>query len=126
MLDGIRVLVVDDDDDARDLLATFLSLEGAQVQTAESADKALAVFRTRPPDVLLSDISMPGKDGYALIREIRDQEGKGGRVTPAIAITAFGKEHGAEGALRAGFSAYLGKPLDLDELCRSILELGRG
>ncbi len=116
MLEGIRILVVDDDADTRDVLATFLDYEGAQVATADSVDRALTIFGSAPPDVLVSDISMPGKDGYDLIWEIRQHE-QPSRVTPAIALTAFGREHDA---LRAGFSAYLRKPVDLDELCHLI------
>ncbi len=120
MLEGIRILVVDDDADTRDVLATFLDYEGAQVATADSVDRALTIFGSAPPDVLVSDISMPGKDGYDLIREIRQHEQPSRGLTPAIALTAFGGEHGPERALRAGFSAYLRKPVDLDELCRLI------
>jgi CheY-like chemotaxis protein len=119
------VLVVDDEADARQLIATVLAEAGAQVQTARSAAEAYATFRRFHPDVLISDIGMPGEDGYSLIRRIRALPGpEGGRV-PALALTAFAREEDRARSLAAGFTGHIRKPVELGKLAGAIAELAR-
>jgi PAS domain S-box-containing protein len=114
-LDGLRVLVVDDEDDARALLAEVLRRRGAEVVTAASAEHALQVLTVGPPDVLVSDISMPGEDGYSLIRKVRALT-KDQRFIPAVAVTAYARREDRTRAMLAGFQAHIAKPLDPGEL----------
>jgi len=119
-LSGVGVLVVDDENDARDWLVRVLADAGAQVRAARSAAEALDAFDRAPPDVLLSDIGMPEVDGYALIRRIRAlPEGQGGR-TPAVALTAFARADDRQRALNAGYQLHIGKPVDQDELIAAV------
>lgn len=119
------MLVVDDDADARHLLRTVLVYHGAIVATAGTVDAALRAIRRVKPDVLVCDISMPGKDGYALLRAVRALP-EPLSTLPAIALTAFRHEHPAEQTARAGFQAHLTKPVDLQRLCEAVERLGRG
>jgi CheY-like chemotaxis protein len=122
---GVHVLVVDDDDDARDLLVTVLRYAGALVTSAASAWEALGVLQRVTPDVLLTDIAMPGEDGYWLIRELRKlPPAQGGRI-PAVALTAHGQSHGPDRTLGAGFELHLRKPIDPWELTRAIASVVR-
>ena len=122
-LEGVRVLVVDDEADARDLLGVILRRRGAAVDLAASVPEALeALARTRP-DVLVSDISMPDADGYALIREIRGREAHGDGPTPAIALTAYARDRDRERAIASGFQLHLAKPVEPDELILAVAEL---
>jgi len=114
-LEGLRVLVVEDEPDAREFFASVLEKGGAEVLTAATADEALRLLRGRRPDVLVSDIGMPGEDGYALIRKVR-QFGDGSRDIPAVALTAYARESDKEKAIGAGFQAHLTKPVEPDEL----------
>lgn len=116
ILSGLRVLVVDDDPDTRVLFAFALEAEGAQVFTAASTAKALAVFEQMNPDVLVSDIKLPDEDDYTLLQMIKALEAKSGKQTPAVAVTACCTENDRLQALSAGFQVYLLKPTDLDEL----------
>lgn len=110
-LDGVRVLLVDDDGDTRELLRIVLQRYGAEVDDAASADEALERLCRRVPDVLISDISMPGQDGYSLIRKLRAlPEAAGGRV-PALALTALARQDDMERALQEGFQMHLTKPI---------------
>ena len=119
-LSGVGVLVVDDENDARDWLVRVLADAGAEVRAARSAAEALDAFDQMPPDVLLSDIGMPEVDGYALIRRIRAlPEGQGGR-TPAVALTAFARADDRQRALNAGYQLHIGKPVDEDELIAAV------
>jgi CheY-like chemotaxis protein len=110
-LKGCRALVVDDEEDARELIATILTRAGANVQTASSVREALQHLDATPPDVLLADIGMPGADGYALIREVRRREAQTGHRLPAAAITAYAGSQDRERALAAGFDRYVPKPI---------------
>ncbi len=115
-LSGIRILVVDDDPDARTLLQQTLLRCSAEVVCAASADEAVVLLKSSKPDVLLSDIGMPDKDGYDLIAEIRKLPAdQGGRI-PAAAITAFARSEDRTRALLAGFQIHLSKPFDPSEL----------
>ncbi len=118
-LAGIRILAVDDDADARDLLPTVLGSFGAEVVVVESAELALDRLRVESFDMLLADIAMPGTDGYALIEAVRLLPGKAGRV-PAIALTAFSREEERARALAAGYQAHLSKPVLPDQLAAAI------
>lgn len=121
---GVRVLVVDDDADARELAATLLSLHGAAVVTAASSAEARTLLRTRPFEVLVSDIWMPGEDGYALIRCVREEERKRGRTrTPALALTALALTTDRERAIEAGFDRYMAKPVEAGLLVKLIAAL---
>jgi signal transduction histidine kinase len=122
-LDGLRLLVVDDDEDVRELLQRILSDHGATVCTASSADEALAVLTDLSPDVLLSDVGMPDVSGYSLIRRIRSLPAdRGGRI-PAIALTAYARPEDGERAFSAGFQAHIAKPIDVDRLTTVVANL---
>jgi signal transduction histidine kinase/ActR/RegA family two-component response regulator len=125
-LDGISVLVVDDHDDAREMLAAALAKYGAHTTVAASAEEALAALHASPPDVLVSDIGMPGADGYELLRLARLAWREGGSPEiPAIALTAYAREVERTRALDAGFELHLSKPIEPHKLARSVLALTR-
>jgi len=123
LLQGLRILVVDDDEDARTLLHTVLEYAGAEVVSAASARGALAGLGQRRPDVIICDLVMPGDDGYALIRAMRTRASV--RSVPMIALTAYTFANSADEVLSAGFNAYLKKPVEPWELCRTVARLGR-
>ncbi|HET9316665.1 MAG TPA: response regulator [Vicinamibacteria bacterium] len=120
VLTGLRVLVVDDDTDTRELFAAVLTTGGASVSTASSASEALALLAGRPVDVVLSDIAMPGGDGYWLVRQIRALPDAPVNAVPVVAVTAFGRDHSRSRALAAGFADHLQKPADPTLLCRAV------
>jgi PAS domain S-box-containing protein len=122
-LEGVSVLVVDDDPDTLEVVKQLLEQAGASVQVAGSAAEALATLRRVRPDVLLSDIGMPGQDGYELIRQIRalDQE-EGGR-TPAAALSAFAHPDHLHQAYAAGYQLFLAKPIEPAELTAAVARL---
>lgn len=115
-LDGLRVLVVDDELDARELIATVLGQCGAEVKAVASAIEALAVLEQFQPQVLVSDIGMPGEDGYTLIRKLRALEAEQGGQIPAVALTAYARAEDRTQALLAGFQLHVPKPVDPAEL----------
>ena len=121
-LDDLRILIVDDQADERDLLSTVLTARGAQVATADSVDAAMALIQRSPPDVLVTDIAMPGQDGYALLRRVRALPDVG-RDMPAIAVTAHARTEDRSRALTAGFQAYLSKPIEHARLVRTLKDL---
>jgi PAS domain S-box-containing protein len=123
ILYGLRVLVVEDEADARELLVTILEQNGAQVRAAASAGQALNLLFQSNADVLVSDIGMPNIDGYTLIRRIRQLEASHGRDIPAIALTAYAGERERIAALEAGFQVHLPKPFDSDELVEVVAKL---
>jgi PAS domain S-box-containing protein len=111
-----RVLVVDDNADAREVMRLVLECRGAEVTTVASTEEALRTLKQRSFNVLLCDIGMPGQDGYALIRAIRDlPAGEGGDV-PAVAVTAYAGSRERDAALNAGYNWYLAKPFELDQV----------
>jgi CheY-like chemotaxis protein len=115
-LDGIRVLVVDDTRNVREVVTDILTHDGAAVTAVGSAEEALAALQRERPDVLLSDLAMPGKGGYWLIGQVRALSPERGGVTPAAALTAYtGPEHRAS-VLRAGFQLHVEKPIGLNAL----------
>jgi signal transduction histidine kinase len=114
-LAGVSVLVVEDNDDSRKLLQTILTRSGAAVEVAESAETALRILAGEWPDIVISDIEMPGEDGYSLIRKIRLLEPPSQRV-PAIALTAYTRSVDRVRALAAGFQTHMSKPVEPAEL----------
>jgi len=126
-LAGIRVLVVDDDDDALQLIATLLTRKGASVVTATSAPEALRLRRDVGPDVLLSDLSMPDRDGFWLIERIRAEERRrnNGAHLPAAAVTALTLASDTSKALTAGFDVHVPKPVDPDRFVDLVARLAQ-
>jgi CheY-like chemotaxis protein/nitrogen-specific signal transduction histidine kinase len=119
-LAGLKVLVVDDQSDARDLIKRVLEDCAAEVMTAGTADEALALVEARRPDVLVSDIGMPDADGFELLKRVRALgPDRGGRV-PAIALTAFARSEDRTRTLRAGFLVHVSKPVDPSELIATV------
>jgi CheY-like chemotaxis protein len=119
-LDGLRVLVVDDEADAREVMAQTLETYGASVELAESAHEALEILEHLRVDVLLADIAMPDEDGFSLIRNVRASSVPGVSTIPAAAVTAFTREEHRQHALTAGFQLHLGKPFQPAELVRAV------
>ena len=119
-LTGLRVLVVDDEADARELLRRLLTEQGCNMAVASSAEEALTMLAARPYDVLLSDIGMPGTDGYDLIRRVRAQSGA---QPKAIAVTAFARPEDRDRALAAGFDGHLAKPVNPMRLQQMLQQL---
>jgi CheY-like chemotaxis protein len=111
-LEGIAVLVVDDEEDAREAMAVLLGQAGARVISAPGALEALDVLDRERPDVLLSDIAMPGEDGYALIRRVRARPAESGGRIPAAALTAYATLEDRAKAIRAGYDEHIPKPVD--------------
>jgi PAS domain S-box-containing protein len=115
-LDGLRVLAIDDDADALNLVAAILGRAGATVDLCSTAAQGFEMLVAKPPDVLISDIEMPGEDGYSLIRRVRALDPAEGGRTPAIALTAYGRREDRLLAIAAGFSMHVPKPVDPAEL----------
>ena len=124
-LAGIRVLVVEDHDDAREFIAVALERCDAAVTTATSVESALAAFERVSPDVVVSDLGMPGEDGYALIRRLRElPPERGGRVR-TVALTAYARLEDRDSALAAGYDRHLAKPIDPIDLAIAVAELAQ-
>lgn len=115
-LDNVRVLVVDNESDAREILNLMLTQRGAKVTTATSTREALEVLQEWKPDVLISDIGMPGEDGYSLIRKVRALEPERGGRIPAVALTGYAGPEERVRLLSAGYQIHVTKPVELDEL----------
>ena len=124
-LDGLRVLVVDDEPDTREMLRAGLVHCGAEVSVAGSAEEALSEMGNSPPDVLISDIGMPDEDGYALIRKVRGLPAARGGNVPAIALTAYARTEDRLQALRAGYHMHVTKPVELTELAAVVSSLAK-
>lgn len=122
-LKKVRVMIVDDEEDARDLLATVLRSAGADVVTAASAAEALTLVERHRPDVFIADLEMPGEDGYSLIRKIRHLPGMDGVEMPAIALTAYAAQEDRLRALGAGFQIHVAKPARPRELIEVVAGL---
>ncbi|HEY3499840.1 MAG TPA: PAS domain S-box protein [Polyangiaceae bacterium] len=119
----LKILVVDDDEDARAATGAALTERGAMIEQAATAEQAFGAFRSFRPDVLVSDIGMPGEDGYSLIGRIRALPVREGGTTPAIALTAFVRAGDAAKATAAGYTKHVGKPVDHEVLSSLIAEL---
>lgn len=122
-LNGLKVLVVDDEPDAREVLSTGLGQCGAEVATASSTREALEALAGAKFDALISDIGMPGEDGYELIRRVRELPPEAGGRTPAVALTAYARTEDRLRAMRAGFEMHVSKPVELTELVVIIANL---
>jgi signal transduction histidine kinase/ActR/RegA family two-component response regulator len=122
---GLSVLVVDDDEDSRDVVSAYLEAHDAMVQTVASAAEAFEFLQREPVDVLLADVAMPGEDGYSLIRKLRAFRQGPAAMIPAAALTAFAREEDRVEALKAGFQMHLTKPIDPESLVAAVATLGR-
>jgi PAS domain S-box-containing protein len=123
-LRDLRVLVVDDDAEGRELAALILTNAGAETRTASSSREALAILGDWAPDVLVSDLEMPGEDGYTFLRRARREATLRGRRLPALALTAYGRSEDRVRVLAAGFNLHLAKPADPTELVLAVASLG--
>jgi signal transduction histidine kinase/ActR/RegA family two-component response regulator len=127
-LKGLRILVVEDDNDSREVLQLFLEQSGAMVESVPSAKDALAVFQ-RPtsslPDIMISDLAMPEEDGYSLITRVRQLGPERGGGIPAIALSAFATNESRERAIECGFDYYSSKPFEPDLLIKDIVTVLR-
>ncbi|MCV3217256.1 response regulator, partial [Plectonema radiosum NIES-515] len=122
-LEGIKILVVDDDVDSRDFISFVLQQEKAEVIAVDSALEALQILAKSKLDVLLSDIGMPEMDGYMLIRQVRNWLPEKGGEIPAIALTAYAGEYDRKLAISAGFSYHLPKPVEPAQLIAAVSKL---
>jgi PAS domain S-box-containing protein len=125
-LTNVKVLVVDDEAGAREIVTAILVQAQAEVRTAESADQALAVMEEWTPDVLVADIGMPGVDGYELIRRVRARGPRNGRNIPAAALTAFARAQDRLRVLSAGYQTHIPKPVQPAELVTVVVSLAKG
>jgi CheY-like chemotaxis protein len=120
-LGGVRVLLVEDTDDARELLAFVLEQCAAVVTATASATEALEAFLHDRPQIVVTDLAMPGHDGYWLLRQLRRHVPAS--TVPAVALTAFSQRYSRDQALAQGFAAFLAKPIEPDELCRALRQV---
>lgn len=120
LLDGVRVLVVDDHPVVREVIAELLEDFGARVTAVSGVPEALESLERERPNVMLSDIEMPGEDGYALIRKVRALPPDRGGQTPAAALTGLGTSADRARALQAGFQDHVAKPVDAGQLVRIV------
>lgn len=123
MLTGVRLLVVDDDPGARELISGMLEGFGAQVSIAENGQAALTLLLSQRPDVLVADLGMPQMDGYALIEQVRALDPDFGGLTPAVAVTAYASPQDRLRALQAGYQNHVAKPVEAEELAIVIASL---
>jgi DNA-binding response OmpR family regulator len=123
ILAGLDILVVEDDNDTRFFITTVLEMDGAKVIPVISADAARQVLSELQPDVLISDIGLPGEDGYTFIRKFRALKSKNSGRVPAIALTAYADTEARIRALEGGFDTHVSKPVDPDELVEIVASL---
>jgi PAS domain S-box-containing protein len=124
-LEGLRLIIVDDDQDSREMLQVTLEQCGAHVRAAASAPEFRALLREEVPDIILSDIGMPDEDGYSLIQGVRRLAPEQGGHCPAVALTAYARSDDRANALRAGFDSHVTKPVDANELCAVLAALSQ-
>lgn len=122
-LNGLRVLVVDDNDDCLCIVTLILSDYQAQTKTATSVDEAIEAIEEWKPDIVISDIGMPGKDGYSLVSDIRNKEASMGGFLPAVALTSYAYPEDISEAIDAGFQEVIRKPFEPDELVAVVARL---
>jgi CheY-like chemotaxis protein len=125
-LDGLQILLVDDNADTRELIAFVLRESGARVTSVSSVGEALEALVRLRPNILVSDIGMPDRDGYSLIRQVRSQEALRGEKILAVALTAFARDEERKLALEAGFHVHLSKPIEPDNLVTVVANLVKG
>ncbi len=124
-LDGVKVLVVDDDEEAGNLVALVLNQVGAEAHAVTSVAAAVRMLRNFHADIVVSDIAMPGEDGYAMMRRLREIEPELGRHIPTMALTAYGRPEDRSRILASGFQKYIQKPVEPVQLARAIESLKR-
>lgn len=124
-LEGIRILVVDDEADIRKLLAIVFAECGAKVTAVDSAAAAIKALQQLQPDILISDIGMPNEDGYTLLRQVRKLDPHQGGQIPAIALTAYASQEDCTQALLAGFQTHISKPVDPTALVKVVAKLAK-
>jgi CheY-like chemotaxis protein len=122
-LEGVQVLVIDDEVDSCEFVAFVLELAGASVATAATASEGFLALTQSPPDILLSDIGMPDMDGYMLMRQIRRLPPEQGGQVKAIALTAYARDLDQQQALQAGFQQHLSKPVDPEVVIKTVVAL---
>ena len=122
-LDGLKVLLVDDEPEARQIISTVITRTGAEVRACQSAHEALMKLSEWKPDVILSDIAMPGEDGYSFIRQVRSLPHDKGGDTPAAALTAYARDIDRRQALAAGYQMHIAKPIGASQLVTMIARL---
>lgn len=122
-LTGVHVLIVEDDEDSRQLLATFFEYCGALVTACHSTESALEDLGEYRPHVIISDLSLPGADGFQFIRALRKLSPDTGGDVPAVAVSAYAKDFTAAEAKAAGYSGYLMKPVNLEDLVTLVRDL---
>ena len=119
----MKVLLVDDDPDTLQILSVMLAESKAGVQTAASVNEALEILEWYQPHVLVSDLAMPGEDGYSLIRKVRALEAKTGKQIPVVALTSYVRVEDRARALSAGFNMFVPKPVQPEELIMALVSL---
>jgi PAS domain S-box-containing protein len=124
-LHGLRVLVVDDEPDTLEFIETVLAEYGAEVKAVMSVAKALQLMENWKPDILVSDIGMPGEDGYSLIGKVRAMKPENGGKMPAVALTAYARAEDRQRALMSGFQMHVTKPIEPDELAAVVASLAK-
>jgi CheY-like chemotaxis protein len=124
-LSGVRVLLVEDDADSRELLEVVLSGAGMIVDSASSVAEAFEALMVNRPDVIVSDIGMPFENGYSFLRNLRQVLLEEGASIPAVAVTGFARPEDRDRALAAGFSVHLAKPIDPEQVLRVLADLIR-
>jgi len=122
-VNGLKVCIVDDHDDSLYMLTLILENCQAEIKTAKSVDDAIQIIEKWKPDVVISDIVIPDKDGYSLIRFIRHKEGCCGGFIPAIALTACVTPESYKAAINAGFQEFICKPFDIDEVVTTVAKI---
>jgi len=122
-LGGLNILVVEDDNDTRELLRVLLESHGGKVHVASSVAEALTSYDQSRPDVLVADIGMPDYNGYTLIGRVRARDRERGNIVPAIALTAYATAIDRDTVLNAGFQVHMPKPFDPAHLCSVIADL---
>ena len=122
-LNGLRVLVVDDEADTRLIISTVIARTGAEVKACQSAREALEILEQWRPDVLMSDIAMPGEDGYSLINKVRSLPAERGGNIPAAAFSAYAREEDRKSSLAAGYHMHIAKPVSSSQLVETIAHL---
>jgi len=125
LIAGVRVLVADDEEDARDVMRVVLESHGAEVVLVSSAAEAMQALGRASFDAMVADIGMPGQDGYSMMRSIRQLPAERGGAIPAIAVTAYATLRERDDAINAGFTAHMGKPFDPDRLVATISKLAQ-
>ncbi len=120
---NLRILLVEDNDDSREMLEFMFSQQNIEVTAVASVAEALEAFNRVPPDILISDIGMPDEDGYALIRKVRQLAPEQGGLIPAIALTGYASVQDRDLALEAGYQEHFSKPIDINGLVELVKSL---